>query len=83
MEPQATGKWFHLKDKFSTSLREHPGFWAQVSSSFRWVKLETWAKKKQMLSQASFQHFHAISIVYKNIKRNRSIIVKTAVASQR
>ena len=35
-----------------------------------------------MLSQASFQHFYAISIVYKSIMRNRSIIVKTAVASQ-
>ena len=82
VKPQATGKWFHWKDKFSTSLREHPDFLAQVSSFFRWVKLETWAKKNQMLSQASFQHFHAISIVYKSIMRNHSIIVKTAVASQ-
>ena len=40
------------------------------------------SRKNQTLSQASFQHFHAISIVYKSIKRNRSI-VKTAVASQR
>ena len=57
MEPQATGKWFHLKDKFSTSLREHPGFLAQVSSFFRWVKLETWAKKTRCSRRLVFNIF--------------------------
>ena len=41
-----------------------------------------WNHKPQVTEKTSLQHY-AISIVYKSIKRNHSIIVKTAVALQR
>ena len=57
VEQQATGKWFHWKDKFSTSLREHLGFLAQVSSFTPWEKLETWAEKTRRSRRLVFNIF--------------------------
>ena len=57
VKPQATGKWFHWKNKFSTSLREHPSFLAQVSSFTRWEKLETWAEKTRHSRRLVFNIF--------------------------